>query len=113
MITLLHLGILQGHNGGHKYECLAYIGKSSDLEPYIYDSHCKNFYSFQKIYSIADKIVAGKRKKMLQEEKELKKQKIASSDKEKHADDDQSGRDNLDRETIINQEIANIKPISR
>jgi len=67
----------------------------------------------EKIYSIADKIVAGKRKKMLQEEKELKKQKIAASEKEKHADDDQSVRDNLDRETIINQEIANIKPISR
>jgi len=69
----------------------------------------------QKIYSIADKIVEGKRKKMLQEGKEPKKQqKVASNISGKQSDEQkQSVSENLDRETIINQEIANIKPITR
>ena len=55
----------------------------------------------ERIQSIADKIIEGKRKKMLQE-----------MSKRRKLDEEQS-EPVVDREGVINQEIANIKPITR
>ena len=56
-----------------------------------------------RIHGMADKIVEGKRKKMLQE----------ATKRRKIDDNEQIPEPIVDKKLIINQEIASIKPITR
>ena len=63
----------------------------------------------ERIIQMADRIVEGKKRKLLQEERKKRRKTEECS-----ADNNDNDVDiTIDKESIINQEIANIKPITR
>ena len=63
----------------------------------------------ERIIQMADRIVEGKKRKLLQEERKKRRKTEECS-----ADNNDNNVDiTIDKESIINQEIANIKPITR
>jgi len=89
------------------------IERASEHKEQNYQMQIEEFKEerIERIHQMADRIVEGKKRKLLQEErKKRRKTEEGSGD----ANDDDIKEDIVvDKESIINQEIANIKPITR